>query len=524
MKRREILALGALLAGCGEAARPALRGGWVGANAERGHRLRAALPRAGDGPLRRTRILIVGTGIAGLACARALARAGIDELALLELEDQPGGNSRGHRIGGMPCPLGAHYLPLPGPEAPEVYQLLEELGLVTQQLGRPVYDERHLCHSPQERLFFEGQWVEGLLPPARSAATREQYLRFAAEVEAAQKQLGFSMPTHRSHWTPALSELDAQTFAHWLDRRQLDDVQLRWYLDYCCRDDYGAGAAEVSAWAGLHYFASRHGFHPPGAEAGEREAVLTWPEGNAWLASRMAAPLAGRIHTGRTVLRVEAGRHGVELLAWNEQAQSPERWQADQVVLATPLFIANKLVGGTLPALQAAAAQLQYAPWLVGNLHLEAPLLQRLGAPPAWDNVVYGSAALGYVDAMHQSLLPVPGPTVLTTYWALPRGARPALLQQDWRLWARQVIDELATVHPDLPQALQGAELMRWGHAMSIPLPGVRSSAALAALQSPQGRLHFAHADLSSYSVFEEAYIHGTRVAAQLTARAAASR
>ncbi len=86
------------------------------------------------------------------------------------------------------------------------------------------------------------------------------------------------------------------------------------------------------------------------------------------------------------------------------------------------------------------------------------------------------------------------------------------------------MIDELATVHPDLPQALQGAELMRWGHAMSIPLPGVRSSAALAALQSPQGRLHFAHADLSSYSVFEEAYIHGTRVAAQLTARAAASR
>ena len=55
------------------------------------------------------------------------------------------------------------------------------------------------------------------------------------------------------------------TFAAWLDaRRPAPTPHLRWYLDYCCRDDYGAGAAQVSAWAGLHYFASRHGFHAPG--------------------------------------------------------------------------------------------------------------------------------------------------------------------------------------------------------------------------------------------------------------------
>ena len=40
---------------------------------------------------------------------------------------------------------------------------------------------------------------------------------------------------------------------------------------------------------------------------------------------------------------------------------------------------------------------------------------------------------------------------------------------------------------------------------MSVPVPGVRSSAALAALAAPQRRVHFAHADLSAYSVFEEA-------------------
>ena len=62
---------------------------------------------------------------------------------------------------------------------------------------------------------------------------------------------------------------------------------------------------------------------------------------------------------------------------------------------------------------------MRHAPWLVANLHLDAALDDRPGAPPSWDNVVYGGAGLGYVDAMHQSTRPFAGPTVLTAYWAL---------------------------------------------------------------------------------------------------------
>ncbi len=47
----------------------------------------------------------------------------------------------------------------------------------------------------------------------------------------------------------------------------------------------------------------------------------------------------------------------------------------------------------------------------------------------------------------------------------------------------------------------------------------------MAALWRPQGRLHFAHSDLSAYSVFEEAFFHGTRAAGQtLKAMAAAKK
>ncbi len=519
-------------------------GGWVGTQHERGHRLREAKSGRLPEPALQGRagVLIVGAGIAGLAAARALRQAGIDDLQVFDLEDSAGGNSRGHSMGGMACPLGAHYLPLPGERDEEVIALLEELGLRSTQAGQPVYDERHLCHSPQERLFIAGQWHEGLLPPvealplAQRADTLAQYRRFSAAVAQAGQGGAFSLPTARSPWSAPLAALDAQTFAHWLDDQGLRAPALRWYLDYCCRDDFGAGAAQVSAWAGLHYFASRHGFHAPGddapADRDGQDGVLAWPEGNAWLTRRLAAPLQHRLHTGSVVLRVSEERHAVSVDLWNAAEQRAERWSAPQVVLAVPLFIALRLLAVPPAALTEAAALMRHAPWLVANLLLEQPLVDGGGAAPAWDNVLYSPGhapdrepqrgapparfALGYVDAMHQSTRPHPGPTVLTAYWALGGDSpeqgpaqRARLLSEPWSAWAQAVLLNLAPAHPDLPGKVKQVDLMRYGHAMSVPLPGVRSSAALAELARGAGRVHFAHSDLAAYSVFEEAFFHG---------------
>jgi hypothetical protein len=327
--------------------------------------------------------------------------------------------------------------------------------------------------------------------------------------------MAFTLPTQRARWTDGHAVLDAQTFAQWLVREQLDDAQLRWALDYACRDDYGAGIDVVSAWAGLHYFASRHGFQPPGDDAVERDPVFTWPEGNAWLAERLAAPLGPRLRTAHTALQVSEERHGVQVLAFDERALQGVAIDARVAVLALPLFVARRLLRAPSAALQAAADRARYAPWLVANLQLDAPLLDRAsGAPPAWDNVCYGSPSLGYVAAQHQSLRPDVQATVLTAYWALPQAERAALSSDDWRPWAQRVVDDLALAHPDLPHKVRRIDLMRYGHAMRIPLPGARGDPALAALAAASGRVLFAHADLSAYSVFEEAYTHGVRAAA----------
>jgi monoamine oxidase len=516
MRRRTLLAAGSSLpwlAACsqGEAALTSWPGGWVGASHERGHRLREPAGAPTPAVQRRAHVLVVGAGIAGLSAARTLMAAGIDDVHVLDLEDGPGGNSRGHTMAGMACPLGAHYLPTPGPHAHEVAGWLAELGLLRTEAGRTVYDERHLCHSPQERLFIDGGWVDGLLPPAaEGSATSNQYRRFAAAVDAMRHALPFAMPTLRAAWTAGHAALDAQPFSQWLATQGIHDERLRWYLDYCCRDDYGAGLETVSAWAGLHYFASRHGFHAPGDTAEERDGVLTWPEGNAWLMQRLAAPLgAERFHGARVATRVDAGRFDVSIDVLHAPTQRSERWTARHVVLALPLFIAARVFEAPPAALVEAARALRYAPWLVANLHLEEPLLDRAGAAPSWDNVLYGSQALGYVDAMHQSTRPYAGPTVLTAYWALPEAQRGALLQAPWQAWAQRVVADLAPAHPDLPRKISRVDLMRYGHAMSIPVPGVRGSAALRALAELPGRVHIAHSDLSGYSVFEEAFTWG---------------
>ncbi len=525
------------LLGCQPAGSTAhIQGGFTGVDHARGHLLQPSAKSASattwPAPTvtRRTDVLIAGGGVAGLAAARALRLKGLEDFALLELEDEAGGNARASALGGLPCPLGAHYLPVPSDDAPEVQDLLEEFSLRKRVSGRWVIDERHLCHSPQERLFFNGTWQEGLLPlNGVSAQTLAQYQKFSALVAQLQQQARWTVPIRNRPLAHTQKGLAAITFDAYLTQQGLIDPHLRWYLDYCCRDDYGAGIAVVSAWAGIHYFASRHGFSAPGLDTPESDGLLTWPEGNAWLTRRLAAPLQDRLHTGRVVLRVANVKHGVEVDAFNTTNQNVERWQARRAIVALPIFVAVRVVQNPPDWLRQAAAQTVYAPWLVANIHINSALDDRPGAPPSWDSVIYSSAStapgLGYVDASHQRLQTVPGATVLTHYRALGDlgiPGRQMLLDTPWANWRDAIVAELSVPHPDLAAKTTRIDITRYGHAMAVPVPGFMYQIGLKPL-SEKGkqlsksyfqvttfeRLNFAHSDWAGYSVFEEAFTLG---------------
>lgn len=502
-------------------------------------------PEWKGGEIRKVHTLIAGGGVAGLSAARALRLQGVDDFALLELEDTAGGNARGGSLAGMAHPLGAHYLPVPSDDAPEVQDFLEELGIRKRIAGRWTYDEQALCHSPQERLYFNAAWQEGLLPmQGVSESTLAQYQRFAQLIAQAQASGAFRVPMRPFFkqnqllagikYTPS-----AITFIAYLDQQQLTDPHLRWYLDYCCRDDYGAGIEVVSAWAGIHYFAARHGFAAPGLEStarAEREGVLTWPQGNAYLTQALTQPLGESLHTAKVILRIEEQRSAVMVDALDGASGQVRRWQAQQCIVALPLHVAARVVAQPPEFLQQAVRQVVHSSWWVANIHITAPLHDDgRGAHPSWDNVIYGGQGLGYVDAMHQSTRPVPGETVLTYYNAAGAGAqaRRDLLQATWPQLRDQALRELSTAHPDITRLAQHISITRYGHAMAVPTP-----AATAHFLSQIGhyparnlrgvllnqeqinrypkmstpatqRLRFAHSDWSGVSVFEEAFTRG---------------
>lgn len=534
-----------------------VQGGFVGPDPQHGHRLwtplsarpsspppSVAFAAASPGAERRVRVLIAGGGVAGLSAARALRQAGVDDIALLELEDTPGGNARATQLQGLPCPTGAHYLPVPGPHNPGLQQLLAEVGLLHRDAtGRWQPNDRHLCHSPQERLFRHGQWQPGLLPlHGVGDTTRAQYARWAALVAQARQTGRYQIPHVFSEPKNALAHdewaLDALLFSDFLTQNGLTDPDLRWYLDYCCRDEYGAGVDRVSAWAGVHYFAARHGFAWEGEAPADTasEGLFTWPEGNAWLTQRMAAPLGARLHTRRLVQRIAPPvggprtRGGVAVDVLNLHTGQTERWRADRVVVALPLHVAVRVVAPPPAWLAQAARAVRSAAWVVTNLHLSQPLADRGGAAPAWDSVVQGSAGLGVVNAQHQRLHPKPvGPQVLTHYRALGAGAdvRQALLHQPWTHWLHTAVAELLPAHPELPQRLTHASVTRHGHGMAVPTPGLlRTLAACRPHLLGGGNGHsggsphlaYAHSDWAGYSVFEEAFALG-HAAGQWAAR-----
>lgn len=525
MNRRDFLltlAASSCVSSCQPKANPPLpTGELLGPSMERGHRLRGRdFPAPSE--TRKTGVAIVGGGIAGLSAAWKLNKSGFGDFHLFELEDVVGGNSRSGKNAVSAYPWGAHYLPLPGVEARETRELLADLGVLQGDpyAETPNYDERYLCFAPQERLYRNGLWQEGLLPQIGATKTDlEQYRRFFDLLEQFRQRRGasgsraFAIPAARSARDADLMALDGISMRQFLLQHKLDSSPLHWYVNYGCRDDYGSDYANVSAWAGLHYFASRNGL----AENAESDQVLTWPEGNGWLVKEMQKGFAERIVSGALVQRMEETKSHVELDIFLVRENRTVRWQADQVIFAAPMFVLPHVFEGLDTSLKQACQQILYAPWLVANLTLSSLPNAGHGAPLSWDNVLFDSPALGYVNATHQSLRTHEGPSVLTYYQALSsepeKAARQRLFDTPRSQWAESILQDLSRPHPDIRSKVMQLDLFRWGHAMSMPVPGWIWSAARQRLTVPHGRLHLAHSDLSGFSIFEEANYWGVKAA-----------
>jgi glycine/D-amino acid oxidase-like deaminating enzyme len=493
MDRRKFLRLGstALIGLSLKSERP-IAGSFVNDSFQAGHRLRDQAAFTAPKRTEKPSVVIIGGGIAGLSAAWRLRKRGFTDFVLLEMNDCAGGNARWGENEITAYPWAAHYVPVPGSKAVYVRELFEDLGVL--QNGR--WNERYLCFSPQERLFLYGRWQEGIEPAIGLKPTdREQFQRLQDTFTKYRRSHEFTIPLELGRSTNS-ADLDRISFSDWLHQQGFDSPLVNWYMNYACRDDYGALAKDTSAWAGIHYFSSREA---------EEKGPLTWPEGNGWITRRLLERVGENVRTNQMAHRVTASPRGVIVYAGDT------RFQSEFAIFAAPTFLAPHIVEGFGPL-----RDFTYSPWLTANLTLDR-LPESRGADVTWDTVFLDSPTLGYVDATHQSIHSHIEKTVWTFYWALAEGDpaqnRRLLLENDWAYWKEAILHDLERVHLDIRQCVSRIDIMRMGHAMIRPVTGAIFSAERQRLSKREGRLLFANSDLSGISIFEEAQYHGVRAA-----------
>lgn len=497
---------------------PPIPGSIIGASSAIGHKLREGIFPAITAHTK-TKLVIIGAGIAGLSAAWKLHNSGFHDFILLELEKDVGGNASYGENAVSAYPWGAHYVPLLAEESTAARELFRDLGIITgEQNGQPVYNEYFLSADPHERLFMYGRWQEGIVPQLGiTERDKEQYHAFFRTMEQFKTARGkdgrkaFAIPLDKSSADPDMRKLDTITATEYLNQHGWDSPHLHWYVNYCCRDDYGATANDVSAWAAIHYFAGRSG-KAANADSG---SVITWPEGNGWIVKQLKAKLSPYIRTNTLAFRVTRdGATKVHTLSTTDNTAT--EIETANVLFATPRFIAERLLATGMDM-----TPFHYSPWMVANITLDT-LPHGKGAPLSWDNMVYDSKMLGYVVATHQNLNRIQNETVLTYYWPLshlqPKQAREEMFKRSYEEWRDIVLQELWRIHPELKTHVKHLDVWLWGHGMIRPSPGfIWGKPRQAALrQTPP--FFYAHSDMSGVSIFEEANHHGVQAAESLMA------
>lgn len=500
-----------------------IKGSIKGPNAKAGHILRDKLPLPAPTDIREVQTLIIGSGISGLSAARWLKKQGHHDFELLELEGHVGGNSHSGKNSISAYPLGAHYITIANNEDTLLTGFLQDCGVITGFENKlPVYNEYYLCFDPEERLLINGQWQEGIVPDfGLNADDKAQVKKFFSLIEELKKAKGhdskyaFDIPIDNSSADDKYRGLDRITFKEYLHQQKLTSVYLLWYLNYCCKDDYGQKIDKVSAWAGIHYFASRRGK----AANAESNAVLTWPEGNGWLTKKLAAEVGEHVRKGNLCCSINYNQQGKIVAGVYDIAKgTTSTIIADNVIMATPQFVNQRLFKDMNRGVDYSG--LNYSPWFIANITVNH-LPQAKGAGLCWDNVAYDTPSVGYVNAGQQTVKLTDKKRVLTWYLPLcdhePRVSRLAAYTRTYEQWMDIMMPELEYMHPGITDAIENVECWIWGHGMIYPAVNYIWGQNRKAAQQPlNNNLFFAHTDLSGISIFEEAFHQGIRAANQV--------
>jgi hypothetical protein len=464
-------------------------------------------------------VVIIGGGISGLSAAYHFNKNSPCNMVIYELSDHAGGNSHSGKNSLSAYPYGAHYLTLPNNSNTPLIEFLHEKKIITgfDSKNNPIYNELDLCFDPEERLLIRGTYQEGLIPTfGLNDAEKGEISKFFSLIEEYRAAKGsdgkffFDTPYSLCSTDPKYDNLDHINFSQFLTSKELKSNYLLWYLDYCCKDDFGGDTKQVSAWAGINYFACRH------AEAANTDPsrVLTWPEGNGRLVKLLKENITPeQLRTGMLVKKVSAYNNYVEILLQDQKTNKFILTKTKKCIVAIPPFVAQKIIDPALPYAFEYVKELPHSPWMVAAITLDN-IPEARGMDLCWDNVAYKQRSLGYIFDQHQELDRKDEKKVLSLYFTFneddPKKARSRISNFSEQDWEKLVYEEMELMHPGVSEFIEEIDVFIWGHGMIMPKKGLIKGGILKGLAKPiDNKLFFAHSDLAGYSTFEEAFDQG---------------
>lgn len=470
-------------------------------------------------------ILIVGAGISGLSAAYYLEKNNIKDYLLFDLAPRHGGNSISDKNSISSYPWAAHYLPIVNNSNTELINFLHQHQIITgfdsNQL--PIYNEYYLCFDPEERLFINGHWQDGLIPNFGVPENeKKEIARFFNLINEYRFKIGsdqkpvFEIPVSMASTDQEFRTLDKISFSEFLKNNRYSSPHLLWYLNYCCKDDYGSTLEDTSAYAGLHYFCARRAK----AANAESSAVLTWPEGNSFLVNKLVEPCKNRVKTNHLITSVNVVNDKVEIITYNTITEECIKYISNQAILSTPQYINQYLLHESISQNRQSELSFEYTPWMVANITV-SDLPEYKGEPLSWDNVLYQSKSLGYVNACQQHLNKEENSKVLSYYLPLVdlpvKEARRLAREKTHEDWVKEIILDLKMAHHDIEKYITNIDIKIWGHGMIKPKPDFIFNSNKDIFRLPiDNKLFFAHTDLSGVSIFEEGFSQGINAAKQV--------
>ncbi len=526
MQRRDFLKIGIAalsapyIAACNDSKKIKFPVYYSKGNSQTGHLLRTKeFPNISL--TKEVKTLIVGGGIAGMSAARWLNKNNYHDYLLIELDEKVGGNSRAGENEISKYPYGAHYLPIPDPDFVELIEFLHEHKIITDisQKQNPVYNEYFICHEPQERTYLKGIWQEGLPPKSGLPEDAQKELdRFLNFTHSLKEQTGndgkkvFTIPLEYCSRDENYLELDKISIYDYLKKNDYRSDFIYWYLNYCCKDDFGSNLKNTSAWAAIHYFASRNGK----AQNASSYELLTWPEGNNFLVNCLKSDIKDAL-TGNLAYKIEKVDSKLHCYVYDTKIKSSTKYICENIILATPQYVNKKII--SIPN-TINWDEFDYYPWLIANISIKNKANLNGLHDLSWDNVLYNSESLGYVNACHQEFNRDQQECVITFYYNFseksPKKERQFAYEQGDEHWKAIIINELKKAHPNIEEEIKGIELHLWGHGMISPKVGFQTSQSRNLLKAGFDSVFFANSDVSGISIFEEAFFQGIRTAKQI--------